>query len=146
MSGADIKKGQTLAAVSSPRPCYLILLPNSVQDDPSAAGYTRARDCWHWRNALLCHSGDRHWPGHPVQANTAGTQCHPRQYQLSLKTRATSLFSALSPARTAKVVSSSSILGESQFPRQTKPTQAFLIYSQSSTPCIHPRPGLGSSC
>lgn len=44
-----------------------------------------------------------------------------RQHQLSLKTRATSLFSALSPARVAKAVSSSSILGKSQFPRQTKP-------------------------
>lgn len=47
-----------------------------MQDDPSAAGYPKARDCWQWRNALLCYTGDRHWPGHPVQANVAGTQCH----------------------------------------------------------------------
>lgn len=69
-----------------------------------------------------------------------------RQHQLGLKTRATSLFSALSPARMAEVVSSSSILGKSQFPRRTKPTQVSLIYSQSSTPCTHSGPGLGSSC
>lgn len=121
MSGADIKKGQTLAAMSSPRPCYLLKFCSPVpcrmipvlQDTPGQGTLgTGGMPC----SARL---GTGTGQGILCKQRQQG-QCH-RQHQLSLKTRATGLFSALFLARMAKVVSSSSILGKSQFPRQTKP-------------------------
>lgn len=86
MSGADIKKDQSLAAASSPGPHYLsvnLLLPvlswhiPALCPDPGAARYP-----WSWskgllapeERAVLSHWG-RRWPGRPVQANPQSRPC-----------------------------------------------------------------------
>lgn len=151
MSGADIKKRTDSGSnVLSQAPLSVInLLPSSVQDDPSAAGYPRAgaRDCWHWRNALSCHTGDRHWPGHPVQANTAGTQCHSQAAPAQPENQSHQPF--LSPVPSQGGQGGILLLhpGKKPIPKAEKANPKLSSFTpRPALPCTHSEPGLESSC
>lgn len=107
--------------MSSPRPRYLLkicfpalcrMIP-VLQDTPGLGQETVGTGGMHCPVTLGTGTGQ----GILCKRTQQGHNVTHRQHQLSLETRATSLF----PARVAKVVFSSSILGKSQFPRQTKP-------------------------